>query len=395
MIRTVLLLAVMLWAAPAPAQPRQPNPLTDRLVYTLPGTDRVQVREGLVFAKGDSADLRFDLYLPPTPPASPPPVVLFVNGVGDRPGIGMRLWGGYRDWARLAAARGLAAIVHDTRVGRTREDPATLLAYLRREGRSLGIDGENVIVWCSSANTTAAWPLAQDPANDHVRGIVVYYGSPDTTLRRPDTPLLLVRAGLDAPVFNLALDGMTARALRANTPLTVLNLPNGRHAFDILDDDDQSRATIAATLDWMVEQSSAGMRAAHALRRDEFMARRLVARQQWSEAEPHVRAWLAAEPQNLHGIRVQADCLYGLRRFAEAGDAYARCGDGGLMPGLCWYNAACCFALAGRKDDAIAHLEKAVGSGQVTDPGGFRRDPDLASLAGDPRFEALATPRTP
>jgi tetratricopeptide (TPR) repeat protein len=52
------------------------------------------------------------------------------------------------------------------------------------------------------------------------------------------------------------------------------------------------------------------------------------------------------------------------------------------------YNVACLYALEGAKDDALACLEQVVraGFGSVD---WFRRDPDLASLRGDPRFEAL------
>ncbi len=392
------LLAFVLGAAlalpvAAIAQPRQPNPLTDRLVYRLPGMDDVRVREGIEYARTDSGPLAFDLYLPKSPAATPPPVVLFVNGVDDPPGMPMRRWGGYRDWGRLCAVRGLAAIVHDTRRGHVREDPAALLAWLRREGAGIGVDGSNVIVWCSSANTGAGWAMIQDPANEHVRAGVVYYGAPDTTLRRPTLPVLLVRAGLDAPVFNIAIDAMTARALRVNAPVTTINFANGRHAFDIFDDDDLSRATVAATLEWMVAQASPGVRAAHGLRAEERTARGLAAQQRWAEAEPPSAAWVAAEPANLHAWRIRADVLYGQRRYVECAEAYARCGEGGLMPGITWYNAACGYALAGRKDDALSALEKALGTGFIQDPTAFRRDPDLASLAGDPRFEAMAAPR--
>ncbi len=171
--RVALFLAVTALPAVVGAQPRQFHPQTDQSVLRLPGMERVEIREGIAYAQTDSGTLTFDLYLPPKPTASPPPVVVFVNGVGDRPGIGMR--------KKLS--------------------------------------------------------------------------------------------------------------------------------------------------------------------------------------------------------------------FAAAGDAQAKCGDGGIMQGLAWYNAACSYALAGQKERALGYLEKCVGSGAVTDRAGLKRDPDFASLAGDPRFEALATPR--
>ena len=67
-------------------------------------------------------------------------------------------------------------------------------------------------------------PLATDPANAFVKGAVVYYGSPDTTLRRVDLPILLGRAGLDSPFFNRAIDAMALRALSLKNPLTLAHM---------------------------------------------------------------------------------------------------------------------------------------------------------------------------
>jgi len=52
------------------------------------------------------------------------------------------------------------------------------------------------------------------------------------------------------------------------------------------------------------------------------------------------------------------------------------------------YNVACLYALEGRRDEAIACLEEclALGFGNAAWIG---KDPDLASLHGDPRFEAI------
>jgi serine/threonine protein kinase/Tfp pilus assembly protein PilF len=52
------------------------------------------------------------------------------------------------------------------------------------------------------------------------------------------------------------------------------------------------------------------------------------------------------------------------------------------------YNAACTFCNIGRRADAIDALRKAWDAG-FRDPDWTRRDPDLASLHGDPEFEKL------
>lgn len=40
-------------------------------------------------------------------------------------------------------------------------------------------------------------------------------------------------------------------SLLGGAPLELLNHPKGRHAFDILDDDDRSREIIARTFDFL------------------------------------------------------------------------------------------------------------------------------------------------
>jgi tetratricopeptide (TPR) repeat protein len=53
-----------------------------------------------------------------------------------------------------------------------------------------------------------------------------------------------------------------------------------------------------------------------------------------------------------------------------------------------WYNFASAEAARGRTDEAFADLDRAVGDGLVS-PGELSADPELKSLHGDPRFEAL------
>ncbi len=53
-----------------------------------------------------------------------------------------------------------------------------------------------------------------------------------------------------------------------------------------------------------------------------------------------------------------------------------------------WYNLACSLALSDRADDAFDALSRAVELG-YNDYDGMKKDPDLASLHGDARFESV------
>lgn len=56
--------------------------------------------------------------------------------------------------------------------------------------------------------------------------------------------------------------------------------------------------------------------------------------------------------------------------------------------GLLFYNTACCESLAGRREDALDHLRRAVElSGQLR--GYARGDSDFESIRDEPEFKAL------
>lgn len=66
-----------------------------------------------------------------------------------------------------------------------------------------------------------------------------------------DLPLFIVRAGKDREDFNQAIDYFGSQAISNNVPLTFINYTEGRHAFDVLDDNDISKDIIQQTLNFM------------------------------------------------------------------------------------------------------------------------------------------------
>ena len=61
------------------------------------------------------------------------------------------------------------------------------------------------------------------------------------------------------------------------------------------------------------------------------------------------------------------------------------------VPGYNQFNLARIYAMAGRRDSAIATLERVLKIPLYVTPGWLRIDPTFASLRGDPRFQRLAT----
>jgi acetyl esterase/lipase len=255
------------------------NPIAKRpVVLELPGMDAVRIERNVPYGRAGPRQ-RLDVYRPPEAAAEVLPAVLFVTGYADAGAetmFGCRLMdmAAYTCWARLVACVGLVGILYEN------EEPAAdaraVLEHVRTNATSLGIDAMRLGLWSCSGNTPNALGLvAENP--DLACAALVYGYTADldghrdvataqaqfgfagpanvepTALRR--TPLLLVRAGRDeAPGLNAALDRFVPRALAASVPLTLVNYPEGPHAFDILDPSSGSRAAIRQILTFLRAQ---------------------------------------------------------------------------------------------------------------------------------------------
>jgi acetyl esterase/lipase len=70
-------------------------------------------------------------------------------------------------------------------------------------------------------------------------------------------PFLLVRAGQDDPDLNQSIDEFSTAADAAGLPVELVELPDGHHAFDIVDDTDASRDAIRRVLSFLREHLTA------------------------------------------------------------------------------------------------------------------------------------------
>jgi hypothetical protein len=251
-------------------------------VYALPGMDEVTVRRDLTYRTTERGPLAMDVYYPPAwRRGTPTPAVVFVLGVFDPAiesarGFKLKDTGAYGSWARLAAVSGMIAITHTNR--EPASDARALLAHLGENAESLGIDPDRIGIWACSGNVPVALSLLIEPASHPPRFGVFCYGfmldldgsthvadaartlsfdNPNAGRSIDDlpleTPLFVARAGRDHfPHLKDSIDRFVAHALRRNLPLTVVNHPDGPHAFDLYHDSDQSREIIQQILAFMI-----------------------------------------------------------------------------------------------------------------------------------------------
>jgi acetyl esterase/lipase len=254
-----------------------------RVVYRLPGMEAVAVRRNLVYKTAGEVRLEMDVYAPPgLKPGERRPAVVFVHGGPVPPGTPTKGMGVFVSYGELAGASGFVGITFNhrfygpERLTEAAGDVADLLAHVRREAAALGVDPDRMAVWAFSNGGPFLAPLLADRP-PWLRAAVAYYalldvqrvppGQPDAlgpeTRRRfspvaqlgagprPLPPILVARAGLDHPFLNEGLDRFVQEALARNAPLDLLNHPEGRHSFDILDDDARSREIVARTFEFL------------------------------------------------------------------------------------------------------------------------------------------------
>ena len=248
------------------------------VVYTVPGMDAARVLEDVIYKTAEQPegkrDLKMDVYLPALPPSGPGfPAIVFLSGGGvENPD--WRKAGVYKTYGRLAAALGFAAVMYQKRYGQGpgslltgRDDTADLIRFLREHAADYGFDPDRLAVWAFSAGglllgpLLAAWPpflraalsfyAISDalPAMGEAAAQAIRAGgfSAAENVKKAGAlpPLFVGRAGLDDPGLNVGLDAFILEALRRNADIEIMNHPEGRHGFDVLDDDARTREIIA------------------------------------------------------------------------------------------------------------------------------------------------------
>ena len=249
------------------------------VVLRVPGMDAVSTRRDVVYKTAGDQALHMDVYSPAGPPR-PWPAVLLVHG-GPVPRVGAKNMEVFRSYGAILAASGFVAVAFDHRfLGPDRlvdagQDVADLVAHVRANAASLGVDPDRIAIWAfSGGGPFLAAPLRERPP--WLRAVLAYYAvldlqqpppgvntglsqelrerfSPVAALgdARSAPPLLVARAGLDNPWLNAGTDRFVQEAFAKGATLDLLNHPDGRHAFDILDDDARTREILRRTLDFL------------------------------------------------------------------------------------------------------------------------------------------------
>lgn len=228
------------------------------LHFPEPSADAVRVSKDIRFAATDTTSLLMDVYRPNDASTSSP-ALIFYTLYWPGEGASLRQSDWYKSWARVAAAHGIVAVVPDLRaepgtgnattpVRAWGDDFQRLVAHLSEHAEAYGVDPARIALYAASGAAWAALPAVEDTMQSAIKAAVIYYGSANIQSFRRDLPLLWIRAGRDSERTNSAIASASSLALSQNAPVTLLNHPTGRHAFEGRDNNAATRAIIEQTL---------------------------------------------------------------------------------------------------------------------------------------------------
>ena len=256
------------------------HPITLKpVVLRLEGMESVVVERDVTYASSIAGPLTMDVYRPPGTVAYRAPVVAIVAGYRDV-GVPLPLGCAFKDMAmcdslgRLLAVSGIAAVAYTAR--NPAADIHTVLDRLEADAEALDVDAARVGVWAVSGNVPVALSALARRADGRIRAAVFSNGfmfdaegstavadaarsygfvNPAGMSARDlprDVPMFVMRAGRDENAgLNASLDRFVGDALALNLPVTVVNEPAARHAFELHEDTDVARHHVARMLAFM------------------------------------------------------------------------------------------------------------------------------------------------
>ena len=255
--------------------------LRNRVVYEIPSMTQMSECVDRIYKEVDGLDLRMAVYVPSQLPAGEKaPGIIFIHGGPFPADIPLRPtnWGQYISLGQLAAAFGMVGVTFHHRyhklamIDEAGQDVEDALTYVRENASDFALDPDKLCFWAiSGGGLFLSQPIRTMPA--YLKCIVAYYARMDmrpleeaqkvlseetlqnfsavAAMDAVDTcpvPLLIARAGLDKLDLNQGVDHFINVALSRNAPIDIHNHPQGRHAFDILDNDHRSKDIIEKTL---------------------------------------------------------------------------------------------------------------------------------------------------
>jgi acetyl esterase/lipase len=231
--------------------------------FVLPVDERAPERHGAV-----------DLYVPDGAlHPGPYPAVVFVHGgpVPANLSPTPRDWPVYRGYGSAVAARGAVGVTVDHRLHDVAgyplaaDDVDAAVQKVRADER---VDADRVALWFFSGGgllladwlrtppdwlccVAASYPLLAPLPGWEVEP---RFRPAEAVASAGDLPIVLTRVGREQPPLAAAVEAFTEAADRFAARLEIIDVPDGQHAFDVLDRTDESRQAVTRALDAVLRE---------------------------------------------------------------------------------------------------------------------------------------------
>jgi dienelactone hydrolase len=372
-MRRLIILAVTI-AAPVGAQ-------NARIFYPAPPASAVSVSRNVQYAAVDTGALRMDVYRPNTGSAARSPVLVFFTTGSQR--------ANYAGLGRIAASKGIVAVLGDLRSDSLARDFRTMLTAVMSRAAMYGIDTARIAVFGASNGASNSFPVVQDSLETRIKASVMYYGGAEVTRFRRDLPVLYVRAGLDRPLVNASVDSGIMRALAANAPITVINYSGGHHSFEGTDDNIITRDLIDQTIDFVKRVTAPAYRADLVASVGYATAAAQVAASDFRAAAATYATLVARKPDDAHLRLSYGESLLADRQFEAACGEFEKLKGKGLGPRDLGLPAARACLQKGDVGLALAWLSSIP---KPFLPARVKDEPVFAALRDRPEFMKLFDP---
>jgi hypothetical protein len=233
-------------------KPSRPTSSPEHVVYTLPEMDQVLLASELAYYN----DLTVDIYYPPNYRFEAKlPIVILSHGFAER-GEFDKDMASHIDWAKLIAASGMIAVSAQAGIA-PETNSYHVLGFLAANADLLGIDLTRIGFWACSGQGSPVFKALGDkglPYRDGFRAAVFLYLDLRSAATPSDWPqtlsLFVVKAGGDNSFVNKAMDLKVSEARSSNIPTEYIELAGAPHAFDILQNTQDSKDVIRQALEF-------------------------------------------------------------------------------------------------------------------------------------------------
>jgi hypothetical protein len=263
-ISRIGLFAIAMFASNFICRGQQVPPWQLRLQYP----DRVieeetHVLKDLYYSQDSSNLTTLDLYLPGNTHKPDSSIVFLIHGWFDPETIPIKPsnWQFYIDYGKLLASRGFATVVVNHRMNskestyQSRNDIESAIIFIQNNYRKYGLTAKKISLWFFSMGAIHFEHfVTQDGFSVHK--MVSFYGffsaANENLSNVKDYPkMLIVRCGKDSDEIIKRTDNYLTHCLGKNYPLELINIPNGLHGFELLQDQIIAKSVIDKTVEFL------------------------------------------------------------------------------------------------------------------------------------------------